>query len=92
SGNIFVIASISNFGLLFSFVVSALALVHYRRKGVVGSYKTPFYPYSVALTVVLLLSLLLGFPREALEINMGIMIMIVFASYVAKDIREERKR
>jgi APA family basic amino acid/polyamine antiporter len=92
SGNIFVIASISNFGLLFSFVVSALALVHYRRKGVVGSYKTPFYPYSVALTVVLLLSLLLGFPREALEINMGIMIMIIFASYVAKDIREERKR
>ncbi|MFP3202630.1 MAG: amino acid permease, partial [Sulfolobus sp.] len=92
SGNIFVIASISNFGLLFSFVVSALALVHYRRKGVVGSYKTPFYPYSVTLTVVLLLSLLLGFPREALEINMGIMIMIIFASYVAKDIREERKR
>jgi APA family basic amino acid/polyamine antiporter len=92
SGNIFVIASISNFGLLFSFVVSALALVHYRRKGVVGSYKTPFYPYSVTLTVVLLLSLLLGFPREALEINIGIMIMIIFASYVAKDIREERKR
>jgi Gamma-aminobutyrate permease and related permeases len=69
SGNIFVIASTSNFGLLFPFVVSALALVHYRRKDVVGSYKTPVYPYSVTLTVVLLLSLLLGFPREASEVN-----------------------
>ncbi|ARM75264.1 APC family permease [Acidianus manzaensis] len=92
SGSVFVVASISNFGLLFSFLISSLAIFHFRRKGIIGSYKTPFYPWSVIVTIILLISLLIGFPKEALIINLGVMLSIIIISYILKDIREEKSK
>ncbi|AWR96774.1 amino acid permease [Acidianus sulfidivorans JP7] len=92
AGNVFIVASISNFGLLFSFLISSLAIIHFRRKGMIGSYKTPLYPWSVIITMILLLALLIGFPKEALIINLGVMLAIILISYILKDIREEKEK
>lgn len=88
AGNVYVIASISNFGLVFSFIASNLALVHFRRRGVVGTYRTPLYPYSIVASTVMLISLLAGFPREALTINVAVVVVMFVAAYLIKDFRE----
>jgi len=90
AGNVYIVASISNFGLIFSFLISSLAVFHFRRKKIIGTYKVPFYPYSVILTIIMLMLLLVGFPRESLVINSSIMIIIIILSYILKDLREEK--
>jgi amino acid transporter len=40
SGNIYAIAAISNFGLLFSYLMASFALMHFRRQGKKGSFAT----------------------------------------------------
>ncbi len=88
AGNIYVIAAISNFGLMFSFIMSNLALLHFRRRGIHGTYVMPFFPVTMIISTLMLLSLMLGFPREALVINMVIIIIILLISYILKDLKE----
>jgi len=89
AGNVYVIASISNFGLMFSFIMSNLALLHFRRKGMSGSYRMPMFPFTIAASTLMLISLILGFPREALTINIIIIILVLLVSYILKDMREK---
>lgn len=89
AGNVYVIASISNFGLMFSFIMSNLALLHFRRKGMSGSYRMPMFPFTIAASTLMLISLILGFPREALTINIIIIISVLLVSYILKDMREK---
>ncbi|WP_269777876.1 APC family permease [Sulfuracidifex tepidarius] len=88
AGNIYVIAAISNFGLMFSFIMSNLALFHFRKRGIRGTYTMPFFPVTVIISTLMLLSLMLGFPREALVINIVIIIIILLISYILKDLKE----
>ncbi len=80
SGNIYMIAAISNFGLLFSYLLTTLALIHFRRRGQSGSFRSPFYPYLHISTIVLLLAFIFGMPKAVLEIGI-IAILILIVSY-----------
>jgi APA family basic amino acid/polyamine antiporter len=44
SGNIYVMVSISNFGLLFSYLIASFSLIHFRRSKAVSSFKAPALP------------------------------------------------
>ncbi|SMD30863.1 APC family permease [Picrophilus oshimae] len=90
SGNIYIIAAISNFGLLISYLVSSLALIHFRRNNKTGSFKTPFYPYITVISIVMLLVFILGMPREVLDIGMILIIILLMLYYFLVEFKRDR--
>ena len=64
SGNIYVIAAISNFGLLFSYLMTSFAVMHFRSKEKAKpAFKTPLYPYLPIISIVALMAFLIGLPK-----------------------------
>lgn len=89
SGNIFVIASISNFGLLFSYLMASLALFHYRRLGKKGSFLAPMYPYLPATAMVAILAFMLGMPQQALVFGVVLMLVLLVVYYALREYEEK---
>jgi APA family basic amino acid/polyamine antiporter len=89
SGNIYVIAAISNFGLLFSYLMAGFALIHFRRHGKGGSFRVPIYPYLPTLAIVVLLSFILGLPNEALVVGTIMTIGLLMIYYFLKEVEEK---
>jgi APA family basic amino acid/polyamine antiporter len=85
SGNIYIIAAISNFGLLFSYLMSSFALIHFKRNGVKASFTSPYYPYLPVVTIFLLLIFILGMPKEALMIGIVIIILLLTTYYFLRE-------
>ncbi|MGI0100291.1 MAG: APC family permease [Candidatus Micrarchaeaceae archaeon] len=90
SGNIFVITAISNFGVLFAYLMVSLAVIHFRRKGVTAGFKVPFYPYLPIASAIMILMFMLGMPSEALVIGV-IMIMALIVIYYSLREAEDKK-
>jgi APA family basic amino acid/polyamine antiporter len=86
SGNIYVIAAISNFGLLFSYLMAGFALIHFRRHGRKGSFSLPMYPYLPLLAIFVLLSFILGLPNEALVVGTIMTISLLMIYYFLKEV------
>jgi APA family basic amino acid/polyamine antiporter len=86
SGNIYVIAAISNFGLLFSYLMAGFALIHFRRHGKKGSFGLPMYPYLPLLAIFVLLSFILGLPNEALVVGTIMTISLLMIYYFLKEV------
>ncbi|MCL5680048.1 MAG: APC family permease [Candidatus Marsarchaeota archaeon] len=82
AGNIYVIAAISNFGLLFSYMLSSFAVIHFRRIKRLGSFRTPLYPYVSVISIIAIMALLIGMPKEALVLGV-IIIMSLLVIYYA---------
>ena len=90
SGNIYVIASIANFGLLFNYLIVGFDVMHFRRRKVRAPFQTPLYPYLPIIGVVAILAFFTGMPKEALMIG-SVLIMLLIAIYYS--LREiDRKR
>ncbi len=89
SGNIYVMAAISNYGLLFSYLMVSFALIHFRRHGRGGSFRVPMYPYLPVLAIVVLLSFILGLPNEALVVGTIMTIGLLMAYYFLKEVEEK---
>jgi len=85
SGNIYVLAAISNFGLLFSYLMTSFAVLHFRRKNTNPTFKTPWYPYLPLLSIVALLAFLIGLPKEALVIGMILIITLIIVYYALSE-------
>jgi APA family basic amino acid/polyamine antiporter len=83
-GNIYVIAAVSNFGDIFSFIMASFSLLYFGNHGLRGKYRTPAYPYLPIFSIIILFVLLLGMPREALLINTVLIILFLMASYAVK--------
>jgi basic amino acid/polyamine antiporter, APA family len=90
SGNIFVIAAISNFGLLFSYLIAMFALVHFRRLGRKGSFSIPLYPYLPSAAMVAILAFMFGMPREALLFGVILLLSLIIAYYFLREYKEEK--
>jgi basic amino acid/polyamine antiporter, APA family len=91
SGNIYVMAAISNFGLLFSYIMVGLALIHLRRHGIGrSSFRVPLYPSLPILAIVVLLSFILGLPREALVVGSVMIICLLMAYYFLREVEDKR--
>jgi len=89
SGNVFVIAAISNFGMLFSYIMVCLVVIHFRRTGRNADFKAPFYPYIPVIAIISLLAFMYGMPSESLVIGV-VLILILFLVYYT--LREEEKK
>ena len=90
SGNIYVIASISNFGLLFSYLMASFALVHFRRNGSGKGFRTPFYPYLSLICIVALMAFFIGMPREALIVGLALTVSLIMVYYSLREVRSKK--
>ena len=74
-GDVKTIALIANFGVIFSYMLSGLEVIILRRKGVIGQFSSPGYPY--IQIVSMLLSILLITNLGFLSIKIGIFTLII---------------
>jgi APA family basic amino acid/polyamine antiporter len=81
SGNLYVMASISNFGILFCYLIASFSLIHFRRKKAPATFKTPLFPFLSIATIVGLIALLIGMPREALIIGVAMILSLIIIYY-----------
>jgi basic amino acid/polyamine antiporter, APA family len=89
SGNVFVIASISNFGLLFSYLMATFSVVHFRRLKMRGPYSVPLFPYLPAAAMVAILAFMFGMPQEALVVGVILLLCLVILYYLLRELREK---
>jgi basic amino acid/polyamine antiporter, APA family len=87
SGNIYVIASISNFGLLFSYLMTGFASIHFRRHGKEIPFRIPFYPYSVIIGIIGTMAFMFGLPQEALALGVVMIISLLVVYYLIREYR-----
>ncbi len=90
SGNIYVIASIANFGLMFDYLLIGLDVMHFRRKGVKAPFRMPLYPYLPILGIALLLAFFTGLSKIVLEIGVILIILLLVIYYSLREIREKK--
>ena len=81
AGNIYLLASISNFGLLTAYLMTGFALIHFRRNGSRPAFKIPLYPYLPIVGIIALMALLIGMPKEALIIGVVLILSLIMAYY-----------
>ncbi len=90
SGNIYVMAAISNFGILFCYLIASFSLIHFRRKKTSATFKVPLYPFLSIAGIVGLIALLIGMPREALIIGVAMILALMVAYHMLVE-AESRK-
>jgi APA family basic amino acid/polyamine antiporter len=90
AGNIYEIAAISNFGLLFAYIMACLALIHFRKSGRKAEVRMPGYPYLPIIAVLAMLAFLIGMPRVALTVGAVLVFSIIASYYLLREIRDKR--
>lgn len=90
AGNIYVIASISNFGLMFAYLLLGFDIMHFRRRGSNPSFRMPLYPYLPVVTTVAMLVLFVGMPKEALLIGIMLVILLIGIYYFFLEAEEKK--
>ncbi|MCL5430375.1 MAG: amino acid permease [Candidatus Marsarchaeota archaeon] len=90
SGNIFIMAAISNFGLLFAYLMTGFAVIHFRRKGAVSDFRMPLYPYLPVIGMVAILLFIIGMPNEALVIGLIMTLSLIVIYYALREVRDKK--
>lgn len=90
AGNIYVIAAVSNFGLLFAYIMACLALIHFRKTGRKAEIRMPGYPYLPVIAVVAMLAFLVGMPQVSLVIGVVLMFSIIIVYYLVREIKDKK--
>ena len=90
AGNIFVIAAVSSFGLLFAYLMVSLAVIHFRRTKRAAAFRMPLYPYLTVVAIVILLAFMTGIPREALIVGVILIIVLLGTYYLLREMRFKR--
>ena len=104
-GDIYVIAAVSNFGILFSYLITGFALVKIRRMrshpekhkdaleaarvSRAGVFDMPLFPYLPALGILILIAFLFAFPSIALSIGVGLILTSLIVYYALREDRDE---
>lgn len=104
-GNVYVIAAISNFGILLSYTLTGLSLIKIRRlrrnpeknadffkQGgilVKPTFRMPLYPFLPVIGIVLLITFFFGFPSIALSAGIGLVLVSLVIYYVMREDRDE---
>ncbi len=90
SGNIFIIAAISNFGALFLYLMTSIAVIHFRRRGEQPEFKSPFYPYLPIISIIAILAFMYGMPRVSLVVGVVLILSLIIVYYSLSEV--ERKK
>ncbi|MDG6908702.1 MAG: amino acid permease [Nitrososphaerota archaeon] len=83
-GNVFIIAAVSNFGLIFSYIMASLAVLKFRKDEKHSEMKTRLSPYLPLIAILALLTLMLGMPSEALVIGIVTLIVLMLVYHFFK--------
>lgn len=105
AGNIYIIAAISNFGILFSYMLTGFALIKIRRMrmnpvkhrdfleqaGITDekSFLMPLYPILPVIGISLLIVFFFGFPSIALSIGIGLVLVSLILYYTLREDKDE---
>ncbi len=105
SGNIYIIAAISNFGVLFSYLLTGFALIKVRRMranpekhkefleqagiGTEKSFLMPLFPFLPIIGISLLIVFFFGFPAIALSIGIGVVLVSLILYYALREDKDE---
>jgi len=90
AGNVFVITSISNFGLLFAYLMTSFALLHFRRIKRFGTFMMPLYPYLPVAAIGALLLFFIGMPNEALIFGVIMIIVSILIYYFFREMDNKK--
>ncbi len=90
SGNIYVIASIANFGLMFDYLLIGFDVMHFRRIGKVSPFRMPLYPYLPIIGIGLLFAFFTGLNKSILVIGIILVILLLGVYYLLREIREKK--
>lgn len=90
TGNIYVIASIANFGIMFNYLLIGFDVIHFRRRNVKSPFRIPLYPYLPLLGIFLLLVFFTGLPKEALVVGTLAIILLLIVYYFLREIKEKK--
>ncbi len=90
AGNVYIIAAISNFGLIFSYIMASFALLHFRRIRKLGTFKVPWMPYIAIITIIALLAFMYGMPNASLVVGVIMIMVMIIVYYFLREF--ERKR
>jgi APA family basic amino acid/polyamine antiporter len=90
SGDIYVMASISNFGLIFSYIIASFSLIHFRRSKAASTVKVPLYPFLSIAGIIGLMALLIGMPKEALIIGVAMILSLIVIYYTLVEAKSRK--
>lgn len=90
AGNIYIIAAISNFGLMFNYLLIGLNVIHFRRRGIISPFRMPLYPYLPVLSIIMLLAFFAGMPSEALLIGSVMIMALIVVYYLMVEVRKKK--
>ena len=80
SGDLYQMISISNFGVIFSWMMACISVISLRRRGTAGTFRSPLYPYLPMIGMGACVVFLLGLPRTSLVIGV-VLIQILIVTY-----------
>lgn len=105
SGNIYIIAAISNFGILFSYLLTGFAVIKIRRmranpdknkefleQAGITTEKTflmPLFPFLPIIGISMLIVFFFGFPSIALSIGVGLILVSLIVYYALREDRDK---
>ncbi|MCL4364758.1 APC family permease [Candidatus Marsarchaeota archaeon] len=90
AGNIYVIASIANFGLMFNYLLIGLCVIHFRRLGSRSPFMMPLYPYLPIIGMSLLLAFFAGLDRAVLTMGVISILVLIIVYYSLREVREKK--
>ncbi len=88
--NIFIIAAVSNFGLIFSYIIACVALMHFRKTNTYASYRMPLYPYLPVFAIVSMFAFLIGMPSEALTFGLIAIIALIVIYHLLREVKKKK--
>ena len=105
AGNVYIIAAISNFGVLLSYLMTGFALIKIRRMrknpekhadffqqagiSLENTFKMPLYPVLPVIGIVMLVIFFFGFPAIALSAGVGLVLVTLIAYYALREDKDE---
>ncbi len=87
SGSIYAMLSISNFGIIFSWLMAGLVLMNLRRRSRVGKFAIPYHPYTTVIAISGCLLFLFGLPSESLAIGIALILLLLVVYYTIAELK-----
>ena len=90
SGDIYSMISISNFGIISSWLMSGLALMSLRRRRWIGKFAIPYHPYTTIIAISGCLFFLFGLPHVSLAIGVSLILLLLVVYYTLAELKDRK--
>lgn len=90
AGSIYVIAAISNFGVLFSYFLIGFTIIYFRKNRRSRGFRIPLYPYLTIAGIIGVIIFMIGMPQEALVFGVVVALASLAAYYTLREIDNKK--